>query len=383
MKTTLRGITWQNPRGYDPLVAASEIWMQSHPEVHVVWEQLPWYRFEEAVLGSLARGDGTYDLIMFDHPWTGKLASEGWLIPWEELVAPSDLEALTARVVAPSTESYCLDGHQWALPLDAACHAGLYRRDLCDVADLPMEWESVKDWALARHRPGEFYPLVLSLEGVLGTCLFLSLMAGVGAPAFHDAAHPACDKAAARKVLGLLKELIAFTPPGSTHWGPWDIYDAMSQRDDIAFSPSIFAYVNYFTSAPRQREFRLCRVPGFAGGRVGRPILGGVGVGVARASGNPVLAGSLGWFLMGETVQKDIFPTHSGQPATRASWADPEINRERHGFYTALAENMRTAYTRPRYPAFHALELEVGRLLQFFWDDEASLDQTLSRICKL
>ena len=105
--------------------------------------------------------------------------------------------------------------------------------------------------------------------------------------------------------------------------------------------------------------------------------IGCVGIGIARATGNRDAATELAWFLMSESVQRDIFPKHSGQPATNSSWADPQIDLEHHGFYTALRENMEIAYIRPRYASFHALELRVGQALQGFWDDEASLKKTL------
>ena len=380
MTTQLKGVTWQNPRGYDPLVVGSSLWQIDYSDVDVLWEQLPWYRFEEEVLRSLQSNEGKYDLIMFDHPWTGKLASEGWLIPWEDLVDTCYLKDLSQRVVPPSTESYYLYERHWALPLDGACHAGLYRQDLCETDELPHTWEEIKAWAEAHLRSGDFYPLVLNLEGVLGCCLFLSMMAGLGHPAFEEEEQIRCDSECTRYVLSLLRELIPYTPPGSTHWGPWDIYEAMTTRDDIAFSPSIFAYANYFQDAPRQSALRLCRVPDFQSGGCGRPILGGVGLGIASSTAHPQLAASLSQFLMKDSVQLLVFTLHNGQPATCSSWNDPKVNNDTHGFYSQLAKNMETAYTRPRYPLFHAVELQVGRILQEFWDDAASLDATVRQL---
>lgn len=181
---TLRGITWQNPHGYDPLVAAANDWLVTHPGVEIIWKQQPWYKFEASILGSLAVGDGAYDLIMFDHPWVGKLASGKWLMPWDQLVDHDYIHQLRERIVSPSMKSYELDGHLWALPLDAACNAALLRADLVDEFRFPVTWEQVADWAREYHDPPHQYGLVLSLEGVLGNCLFLSLMAGLGLSGF-------------------------------------------------------------------------------------------------------------------------------------------------------------------------------------------------------
>lgn len=378
---TLHGITWKNPRGYDPLVAAAAAYRAEHPQVRITWEQRPWYEFESNILESLRTGDGRYDLIMFDHPWVGKLARERWLLPWDTLVSRDYVDALRGRVVWPSVESYEYEGHVWALPLDAACHAGLYRADVVQAHDLPTQWEEVEPFARAHHQPPHRYGLALSVEGVLGNCLFLSMMAGLGCPPFVDEANPTCDRQAADYVLTLLKRLVAYTPPGSTHWGPWDIYERLCSRDEVAYSPSIFAYVNYFHGVSvRGDHLRLTCAPALAATGTARPILGGVGLGIAHSCREIDAAVDYGKFLMSDAVQRDVFPAHCGQPGAAVAWHDTAINQRFNNFYADLLPNMQAAYTRPRYPAFHELELANGRILQDLWDDRADLNTTLDRL---
>ena len=76
---------------------------------------------------------------------------------------------------------------------------------------------------------------------------------------------------------------------------------------------------------------------------------------------------------MSESVQNDIFPNHSGRPSTRKSWMDPETNSRSNNFYRDMAQNVSAAYIRPRYLAFHHIELEVGKILQRWWDEDVSL----------
>jgi multiple sugar transport system substrate-binding protein len=377
---TIKGITWQNPRGHDPLVAAAALWQKQRPAVRIEWTQQPWYEFENTILRSLAAGDGAFDFIMFDHPWTGKLAQEKWLVPWDELAEPSYIAELRRRVVPPSLESYELDGHLWGLPLDGACHAALYREDLVDIRTVPGTWEELRTWARAFRNPDGRSPLVLLVEGVLGHCLFLSVLAGLGHPAYLDEENPTCDRAAAEYALTLLRDLLSYCPPGSTHWGPWDIYDHLCTHDDVGYSPSIFAYVNYFTLPERGRLLRLGQVPSFAGKGPGRAILGGVGLGLARTFRHREAAVEHAIYLMSDDVQRDIFPAHSGQPAASAAWDDSTLNFQTNGFYAALKGNMAHAYIRPRYPSFHRLELDGGRALQRWWDNDASLEETLRAV---
>jgi multiple sugar transport system substrate-binding protein len=379
----LRGITWSNPRGYDPLAAASEVWCKTHTDVKIKWDQLPWYEFEKKILKSLEEGNCVYDLIMFDHPWTGKMAVEKWLVPWDTLSGKQYVDEVRKRVVSPSTESYYLYNHQWALPLDGSCHAGLFRNDLLDVNLLPEDWESVAKWAEVNHDPPHCHALVMSLEGVLGSCLFLSMMAGLRYPAYTDEHARVINRDAAAHILLCLKDLLRFTPPGSSSWGPWDIYERFCTLDDVAYSPSIFAYVNYFGKGPRRGNLRLCPVPGFANGQKGKPILGGVGLGIAHTCSNIKEAKAFGEFLMSEEVQRYIFPAHAGQPSCHSAWFDSGVNQAFNNFYSDLSVNMSTAYIRPRYPAFHQIELKIGRILQNWWDKNVSLSSVLDQLNKI
>ena len=102
---TLRGATWKNPRGYDPLAAAAQAWHKSHPHIKIEWHQFPWYEFENRVLGQ---GGTDFDLLMFDHPWTGPIAGSR-VLAWDPLLPQGYLADLQARVVSPSTESYRID----------------------------------------------------------------------------------------------------------------------------------------------------------------------------------------------------------------------------------------------------------------------------------
>ncbi|WP_309384363.1 extracellular solute-binding protein [Cerasicoccus frondis] len=379
---TLTGLTWQNPRGERPLLASAREFAAKRSGVSIEWQAKPWYAFEEALMSALSNPGQDYDLVMFDHPWTGSLAASGALHPWDELMPAEELLEVRSRTVAPSYDSYNWNERQWGIPLDAACHAGLFRCDLVEAKDLPRSWDTVAIWAARQRKTGLRHPLVLSVEGVLGSCLFLSMMASLGHPIDVREGGVRLDRDAAAKVLKTILELLDFTPPGSTHWGPWDIYDYLCESDDTAYSPSIFAYVNYFSSEGRGNALRLWETPGFATKR-STPILGGVGLGILKKCKHTDLATEYARYLISDQVQAHLFPSNSGQPAGLAAWEDPELDQEFNGFYSALADEMAHAYTRPRMPGFHWLELEIGRILQLCWDDEVTASATIERLSEI
>lgn len=375
----LKGITWENKRGYEPLVKGAEIWMKQHPDVQVVWDQLPWYQFEEKILNGLSNGTNEYDLIMFDHPWTGKFEAEGWLKDLTELYDQTYMNDINKRTVDPSFESYALNG-QWALPLDAACHVALYRDDVLQKNELPKTWDDVLIWSKDYFKLHNEAGLVMCVEGVLGSCLFLSMMAGLGYPPYIDETSPTANRIAAEKVLENVKQLLEYTPKGSSHWGPWDIYQKMAQNEGGVYSPSLFGYVNYFDVKPNGKNLSFSTVPSFENNKTGKPILGGVGIGIAHNTKNLSDAKDLVEFYASDWVQKDIFIPNFGQPAANVVWNDEQINSKYNNMYKEMNKNMNNAYIRPRYSSFHALELFNGETLQKYWDGKVGIKTTLDNL---
>ena len=74
MMITLRGITWDHPRGYAPLAASVAPYAQAH-SVRVEWERRSLKDFGDAPLPELARD---YDLLIIDHPHVGQESESLW-----------------------------------------------------------------------------------------------------------------------------------------------------------------------------------------------------------------------------------------------------------------------------------------------------------------
>ncbi len=379
----LKGITWKNPRGYDPLVAASARYNALFPDIQVQWEQYPWYEFEQRILDDFNQKKRIYDLIMFDHPWTGTLAANGWLLPWDDYLPESYTRELKQRVVAPSVESYYYNDKQWALPLDAASHCALYQKHPGLRGELPATWEMIGAWAIEQQKAGFETPLVLSLQGVLGSCLFLSMMASYGQPAFADPEAANINIEAAKYVLTLLKELQAYSPPGSSNWGPWDIYDRFCENQDLLYSPSIFGYVNYLGPNNAGKNLYVSTIPSFQHRDKPSAIIGGVGLGLTYSCNHVDAALAYGRFLMSDQVQKEVFPVHFGQPSVKDVWEDTALNLAVNNFYLDLRPNMDNGYIRPRYNGFHSVELAIGDTLQKWWDDETDLETTIVKLSEI
>src|SRR4051812_43440503 len=109
-------MTWDHSRGYDPLAAAAAEW-EARTGQAIAWDRRSLQDFESYPVAELAR---RYDLIVIDHPHVGQVAASGCLLALDEAIDSVALAGIAAGSVGGSYESYTLDGHQWALPVDAA-----------------------------------------------------------------------------------------------------------------------------------------------------------------------------------------------------------------------------------------------------------------------
>ncbi|NND79122.1 MAG: carbohydrate ABC transporter substrate-binding protein, partial [Maribacter sp.] len=69
MEIQLKGIAWDHPRGYEPLVALSNRFMQSHPDLKIKWDIRSLKEFGDMPIEDLIEA---YDLITIDHPYMGQ-----------------------------------------------------------------------------------------------------------------------------------------------------------------------------------------------------------------------------------------------------------------------------------------------------------------------
>ncbi len=133
----LKGMTWSHPRGYDPMVACSKLWLEK-TGFEITWEKRSLQDFESFPVEELA---AAYDLIVIDHPHVGQITREDCLMPLDDAAHADELAAIAAGTVGRSYPSYNWRGRQWAFPIDAATQVQAYRPDrlsgpISDLAEI-------------------------------------------------------------------------------------------------------------------------------------------------------------------------------------------------------------------------------------------------------
>lgn len=362
---TLRGISWDHPRGHDCMVATAEAYRAVAPRVSVQWQTRSLQDFADFPVQKLAE---TYDLLIIDHPFVGFAAADGCLTPLDELISPEILADQARNSVGPSHRSYFYGGHQWALANDAAGHVAAYRPDLLQAfGGVPGTWYEVLRAATdAATRGGPLLGLpMIPVDAIMNFC---SICAAFDEPTYAGP-DQVVDRAAGRHALELLAALARVAHPESLLRNPPRMLDLMANSDDLAYVPALFGYSNYGRPGFRNNLIRFGPVPLGTGDVPHGGILGGAGIAVSRHSQNPEAAAAYATFVVQADVQRGVYFRGGGQPGHRAAWTDPAVNAASGDFFIATLDNLDHAYLRPRYHGFMHVQEESGKQIHAWLRD--------------
>lgn len=368
---TLCGITWDHPRGYLPLEASSGSY-EKEGNVRVRWERRSLKDFGDMPVNLLA---GKYDLLVLDHPHIAAAVHDGCLLKLDDLMQPGELEMFAAQSAGPSYASYHYAGHQWALPVDAACQVAAYRPDLMEYRP-PNVWDEV--FSLAGEFSGKKKKMYIgtALCPTDCACIFLTLSAQYKeAPEEHTQGkrkEGLIRSETGQRILAHMLRLKNVSHPECIYWNPIDLYEHMAVHDDIAYSPLGFGYVNYATGNGR---LRYAGIPGGSGA-----LLGGAGIAISSRCKNPGAAAAyIAWICRPE-YQKTKYLTGGGQPAQLDAWTDSQADEYTGGFFSGTLATLQQAYMRPRMVRWPEFQEYLGKAIHDFLTREKGADVTMEEV---
>src|ERR1022692_354754 len=359
----LKGLTWDHPRGYAPLLRGAPEYEKQHPGIKIHWDRRTLREFGEAPIEQYV---DRYDLLIVDHPFVGYAAAHGALVD----LAPSISEAaklhFAADSVGPSWQSYWYGSGLWALPIDAATQVASYRPDLLRALSpaVPDTFDDVLELGEKARKAGKY--IVVPACPTDAISLFFTLSANLGYPIPEEGECFVNDFIAA-KILDRLHVLIALAHPRSVEWNPIQVYDFMIEGSDAVYCPYGFGYSNYsrvgnsvrlkFTNAPAAGEHECAGT-----------MLGGTGVAVSKLSPHPLEAIAYAKWLASPEHQRGTYFREGGQPASLAAWTDSSVNAMADAFFSGTLQTLQTAYLRPRFDGFvrffEAAGIQINRCLR-------------------
>ncbi|MDR5760538.1 hypothetical protein [Caballeronia sp. LZ035] len=368
MAAAINGLTWDHPRGFDALDAASKL-----PEalpLGLTWSRQPLEGFESHPIAELC---AKYDLVVLDHPHVGEAVEAGCVWALDDLFSPGELRDWASQSVGASYASYTWQGQQWALPLDAATQVAAARRDLIE-GTLPATWADV----VRLSEQGGVSLCVAGPHAMLGFC---SMMAAWGKPPMVDgSAGRFVDDATALEVLDVMASLYGRTSRKTLGLNPIGTLEYMAREHDVRYCPLIYGYVNYAAPRGERAPITFLDVPVTGpGGRYGS-TLGGTGIALSRRSRpSPALLDHLR-FLMGRQAQAQFIPSHAGQPSHRDAWTDADVNATSGDFYRNTLATIEEAYVRPRYAGYIAFQTAASEAIRAAFEQGTPHRQLLDEL---
>lgn len=369
MTIQLKGMTWDHPRGYQPLLACSELYV-AEQDVHVTWERRSLKDFGDQPIDELT---AAYDVIIIDHPHAGMAAATGCLIPLDAWLPAETLQTLARQSAGPSHESYQYAGHQWGLALDAAMQTAVYRADLFD-GDVPASWEAVLALGQAAQRDGHF--IAMPLVPTDAICSFITLCASLGEPIGQGDGLVAAPTG--KEALAILKRIKDVAHPVSLTSNPIALLDAMSAGQEVIYCPLTFNYTNYARAGYAPHRLTFTTIPGVRGS-----ILGGTGFAVSSSCQHPQAAADFGAWLCSAETQRGPFVREGGQPGNIVAWGDAEANALTNQFFANTLPTLEGSRIRPRHDGFIPFQEQAGHIIHDFLAQDSDLDACFEALSAL
>jgi multiple sugar transport system substrate-binding protein len=372
---TLRGMTWKHDRGLAPLLATAKQFCERHPEITIEWEARSLQEFGEGSIQALA---DQYDLVIIDHPYMGQVAQEGCFLPLDEHFTPVQLQERERDSVGASYRSYNFEGHQWALPVDAAAQVAGYRADLLQANGfkVPQTWEEVL--SLAKFRRGFVSPALSPLDSLM---CFFTLCANLGEPPFNGTGQ-VVGKEIGQHALERLRILAEHSFQGAMAANPIAIWERMSSSDEIAYCPLAFGYSNYARNGYRSKLISFAPIPSSGRGPVGA-TLGGAGVAVPASCRHLDLALEYISWVTGKECQRTLYVESGGQPASKTAWLAPHANELTNSYFATTLPVLENAWLRPRFAGFESFQIKALAMVSQFLGARISCRETLNQLDEL
>ena len=371
---TLQGITWNQSRGYVPVIATAQRFCELTSGIEIVWEKRSLKEFGDAPVGELA---ASYDLMVIDHPWAGYAVRNQIVLPLEQYLDPDYLEDQRAGSVGKSFESYCFDGCQSALPIDAAAPVAAYRESWFDCAgeEVPHTWEQVLALAKKGHVICAGDPTNLLMQFYMfGNTLTDTLFAG--------GADQVISPADGHMVLSLMRELADCCPEQMYDLDPIGVYEVLAGDGPWVYTPFEFGYSNYSRRGYAAHAVISTDVVSLDG-KPFRTVLGGTGLAVSQACVHRQAALEFAAFTASPQIQSTLYFESGGQPGHRAAWLDDEVNRMSRNFFAGTLATLDRAYLRPRYDGYLHFQDHAGIVLRDYLRGGTQAGQVLEQLNRL
>lgn len=354
-KISLKGITWNHSRGFTPMVATAQRFSELNPSVEITWEKRSLQAFADFSIQQLAE---RFDLLVIDHPWAGFAAKTGSILPLDQYLPVSYLKDQEENTVGHSYESYSYDGHQWALPIDAATPVAASRPDLLEQQGLQLPTSFADLLNLADKGLVAFAGIPIDV-----LMNFYTFCCSLGEDPCQQEGLIVSPETGIT-ALRMYRELASKIHPDNFKRNPIQVYEAMTLSDAIAYCPFAYGYSNYSRAGYAPKLLHFHDMISLNGTSNLRSTLGGTGLAVSASTEHKEMAVKYAAYVASAECQCSLFFDNGGQPGHLNAWKDTEVNRRSNDFFANTLPALQRAFLRPRYHGHMFFQDHAGDIVR-------------------
>lgn len=370
----LKGISWDHSRGLLPMVATAQRFSELKPNVQITWEKRSLQQFADFSIQELAE---RFDLLVIDHPWAGFASKTKSIIPLDEYLPADYLKDQEVNSVGASYESYNFNNHQWALPIDAATPVASSRPDILAAKglSLPKSFEDL----LALADQGLVAFAGIPIDVLMN---FYTLCCSLGEdPCQAD--DMVISSEIGVKALKMYRQLATKIDEANFNRNPIQVYEAMTQSDEIAYCPFAYGYSNYSRNGYARKPLHFHDMISLDGKINLRSTLGGTGLAISSKCENLEIAVEYAKYVGSEACQSSLYFESGGQPGHLQAWKNEEVNRQSQNYYLNTLPALERAFLRPRYHGSMFFQDHAGDIVRDYLMQGGDENQVLEELNKL
>ncbi len=366
----LKGIAWDHPRGFDPMVETAKVYQKNNPQIQIIWEKRPLQAFADRPIEEMAYD---YDLMVIDHPHVGEASRKNLIYELNKNEKYKEqLNVLEINSVGLSHQSYNFNNNQYALAIDAAAPVSAYRKDLID--NPPRTFENTIKLA-------EKNRVIWPIKPVDSISCFNSIAANLDNP-INSIHQNFINSNLAKNILVMMKKLSELVPRDCLFMNPINVLDIMSESDEFYFCPQLYGYSNYSRKGFGKSLVNFGNMISFnedENNCKGSQI-GGTGLAISKFTKYLDIALDYSFWVASENCQSDQFYYSGGQPGHLKAWKNNKINNDCENFFSNTLTTLQKSWLRPRYDGYMYFQDKGGTIINAYLKDEFDLDTTFNNL---
>jgi multiple sugar transport system substrate-binding protein len=351
----LKGITWNHSRGFTPMVATSQRFSELNPNVEIKWEKRSLQAFADFSVQQLAE---VYDLLVIDHPWAGFAARTQSILPLDSYLSEADLKDQRDHSVGHSYISYHFDGHQWALPIDAATPVASSRGDL--IKKYSMQLPKTYKELLAIADSGKVGFSLIPIDTLMSFYMFCCSLGEDPC----QTEQQVISNEIGTKALQLFKQLADKVDKRFHHYNPIQVYETMVNTDELVYCPFAYGYSNYARYGYADRVLHFHDLVSLNDKGNMRSTLGGTGLAVSAKCTHIEEVIKYVSYVASPACQQGLYFDNGGQPGHLKAWKAVHTNKLSGNYFYNTLPALERAFLRPRYHGHMFFQDHAGDIVR-------------------